>query len=114
MKERAELLRAPVRTKARNQSQGRRSQSGFPKIFLLAFAVIAFLDCRAVSQGWLRESTPTTRASSEQEAPRTREAMAFDQIVDQVIQRESDFVSTIRNFSPLVETYIQNLKPDAE
>lgn len=114
MKKRAELLCAPARTKARTQSQGRRSQSGLLKISLLAFAIIALLDCRAVSQGWLRETSPPNSPSGEQEAPRTQDSLAFDQIVDQVIQKESDFLRTIRNFSPLVETYIQNLKADVE
>jgi len=45
---------------------------------------------------------------------RTQDAAAFDRAVDRVIQTEQDFLKTIRNFKPLVETYIQNVKPDLE
>ena len=115
MKERARLLCSVSKAKACVRSQGRYPLTGRFKIFLLVFAVLTLLDCRAVSQGWLRESSPTTPASSELEAPRSQDSsMAFDQIVDQIIQKEGEFLKTIRNFSPLVETYIQNLKPDLE
>jgi hypothetical protein len=37
-----------------------------------------------------------------------------DQAVDRIIQREAQVVETLRNYSPLVETYIQELEPDKE
>lgn len=37
---------------------------------------------------------------------------ALDQIVDRIIARETVEMNTIRQFSPLVETYIQNMKND--
>jgi hypothetical protein len=38
----------------------------------------------------------------------------MDEVVDRVIANESKVDSEIRSFSPLVETYIQNLKPDKD
>src|SRR5215813_2546590 len=38
----------------------------------------------------------------------------MDEVVDRVITNENRLNSQIRQYSPLVETYIQNLKPDKE
>jgi len=37
-----------------------------------------------------------------------------DQAIDRVIAREHDEVATIRRFTPVIETYIQDMKPDKE
>jgi hypothetical protein len=37
-----------------------------------------------------------------------------DQAIDRVIAREHDEIGTIRRFSPLIETYIQDMKPDKD
>jgi len=39
---------------------------------------------------------------------------SFDQVVERISQWERQFSDTVRNYSPMLETYIQNLKPDAE
>src|SRR5215470_18477766 len=38
----------------------------------------------------------------------------MDEVVDRVITNETRLNSQIRQYSPLVETYIQNLKPDKD
>jgi hypothetical protein len=38
----------------------------------------------------------------------------FDQIVDRTIAREQEYVKTLQQYSPIVETYIQDLKYDAD
>lgn len=38
----------------------------------------------------------------------------FDQAVDRMLRREQDIDKTLGQFSPLVETYIQNLRPNRE
>ena len=38
----------------------------------------------------------------------------MDQAVDLIIAREHDEVAVIRRYSPIVETYVQDMKPDAE
>lgn len=37
-----------------------------------------------------------------------------DQAIDLIIAREHDEISVIRQYNPIVETYVQNMKPDAE
>ena len=37
-----------------------------------------------------------------------------DQAIDRVIAREHDEMATIRRFTPLIETYIQDMKPDRD
>src|SRR5258708_7435072 len=49
-------------------------------------------------------------------APRTAadQPRTMDEVVDRVIVNENHLNQEIRKFSPLVETYIQNLKPDKQ
>ncbi len=37
-----------------------------------------------------------------------------DQAIDRVIAREHDQIAVIRRYNPLIETYVQDMKPDAE
>ncbi len=39
---------------------------------------------------------------------------SFDQVVDLIVDRENRFVAQMEKLHPLVETYIQNMKPDPE
>ncbi|MBV9086706.1 MAG: M48 family metalloprotease, partial [Acidobacteriaceae bacterium] len=39
---------------------------------------------------------------------------AYAQILSQVVAREDQFLTNIKSYSPLLETYIQNMKPDQE
>ncbi|MDT8070458.1 MAG: M48 family metalloprotease [Terriglobia bacterium] len=41
-------------------------------------------------------------------------AASFDQVIDRVMEREAQFNKNLRNYNPIVETYIQNMKPDKE
>lgn len=48
-------------------------------------------------------------------APRPADqARTLEDVINRVITNENGSVQTIRRYSPLVETYIQNLKPDKE
>jgi len=38
----------------------------------------------------------------------------LDQVIDRIISREHVVVTTLRQYSPLVETYIQNVRPESE
>jgi len=40
--------------------------------------------------------------------------VSFDRMVDQVVEREREFVVTMKNMHPLVETYIQNLHEEKD
>src|SRR5271167_1273084 len=46
--------------------------------------------------------------------PEPQAARTMDQVVDRVITNENRANQQIRQYSPLVETYIQNLKPDKD
>jgi hypothetical protein len=41
-------------------------------------------------------------------------AASFDQVIDRTVEREAQFVNNLRNYNPMVETYIQNMKADKE
>ena len=45
-------------------------------------------------------------------APEPQQARTMDQVIDRVVTNENRLNQQIRQYSPLVETYIQNLKPD--
>src|SRR5271154_1904892 len=47
-------------------------------------------------------------------AAEPQQARTMDQVVDRGITNENRLTQQIRQFSPLVETYIQNLKPDKD
>ncbi len=47
-------------------------------------------------------------------APAPDQPRTMDQVLDRVISNEQHLYGQMRNYSPLVETYIQNLKPDKD
>ena len=55
--------------------------------------------------------TAVAQDVSQQTAP---PAASFDQVIDRTMEREAQFVNNLRNYNPMVETYIQNMKPDKE
>jgi hypothetical protein len=57
----------------------------------------------------LGSGTMTSAAAAEPQQART-----MDQVIDRVITNENRLDQQIRQYSPLVETYIQNMKPDKD
>ncbi len=55
-------------------------------------------------------STTTPGLALSQPAPKT--PVSVDQVVDQIIEREHALITFLKNRTPLVETYLQNLTPD--
>ena len=41
-------------------------------------------------------------------------ATSVDQVIDRIVQREKEVVETMKKVQPMVETYVQNTRPDAE
>jgi len=39
---------------------------------------------------------------------------SFEQVISRINQRETQFAQSMHNYAPMVETYIQDMKPDAE
>ena len=57
-----------------------------------------------------QQSLPDTSA----QLPAESSAASFDQVVDRAVEREHFFIAQMRQLHPLVETYLQNLKPDKD
>ena len=70
------------------------------KLFALALMFSAAFPCFAQDQA----------PAADQAASVT----TFDQVVDNVTNREHAFLVELRKYSPVVETYIQNMKPDPD
>src|SRR6202162_4649821 len=47
-------------------------------------------------------------------SPEAREATTFTAVVDKIVTQEQAEVQMLRGYSPLVETYIQTVRPDKE
>src|SRR5215468_5589988 len=73
---------------------------------LSKYTLVLLLGACATLQAAAAPNTPPAPAPDQ---PRT-----MDQVVDRVITNETRLNSQIRQYSPLVETYIQNLKPDKD
>ena len=51
-------------------------------------------------------------AAAQQPAAVQSPSSALDQVVDKVAMREAEYVKTMRKYTPLVETYLQEMQPD--
>ncbi len=40
--------------------------------------------------------------------------LSLEQTIDRIFQRENQFLQSLRNFHPLIETYVQEVRPDEE
>lgn len=73
--------------------------------FLAAALLIGLvLPCAAANQD------KTTALAADKAAPVT----AFEQVVDRITSREQQNLTTLRKYTPVVETYIQNMKMDPD
>jgi hypothetical protein len=61
---------------------------------------------------WAGESD--SKISNSPQAPPSVPAGSFDQVVDRVIVREKATLQELHKYSPIVETYIQNMRPDPD
>lgn len=83
------------------------------KVALLLLLLMLLLFASAIAQQTAPEPSQPAAATG-QVSGTSSYAVPFGQVVDQVIQREKQFLLTIRYFKPLAETYLQNVKPDSE
>ncbi len=71
---------------------------------------------------WPRGLTGAASAQTTQTADQTQPqagataapVTTVDQAIDRVIAREHEEIATIRRFNPVIETYIQDMKPDKD
>jgi hypothetical protein len=69
----------------------------------------------AVFAGALAAQTQTTNSTQPQPGYSTSGPVTtVDQAIDRIIARERDEVTSIRGYSPIVETYVQDMKSDPE
>jgi hypothetical protein len=77
--------------------------------FAIAVVSAGIFASAAAAQTQTANRTPLQTGASSVGAVTTA-----DQAIDLIIAREHDEVSIIRQYSPIVETYVQDMKPDAE
>jgi hypothetical protein len=77
--------------------------------YLLALSLAGVLAGAASAQ-----SQAPAADQTQPQAPANVPVTTVDQAVDRVIAREHDEMAAIRRFSPLIETYIQDMKPDRD
>jgi hypothetical protein len=58
--------------------------------------------------------TQTQNQTANRAPQQTATVNTADQAIDLIIAREHDEISVIRQYNPIVETYVQDMKPDAE
>jgi hypothetical protein len=76
---------------------------------LLLGASASFTAMAATTPGANGDENPPAAKPAAADQPRT-----MDQAVDRIVSNEQHLYGQIRNYSPLVETYIQNLKGDKD
>lgn len=80
------------------------------KSFCFAIILAGTLAGTASAQATQTADQTQPQAGTSTAAP----VVTVDQAIDRIIAREHDEVATIRRFSPLIETYIQDMKADKE
>ncbi len=60
------------------------------------------------------QATQTADQTQPQAGATAGPVTTVDQAIDRVIAREHEEIATIRRFNPVIETYIQDMKPDKE
>ena len=80
------------------------------KNFGLAIILSGFLAASVSAQTTQTADQTQPQTGTNTSAP----VVTVDQAIDHLIAREHDEIATIRRFSPLIETYIQDMKTDKE
>ncbi|MGH9644428.1 MAG: M48 family metalloprotease, partial [Terriglobales bacterium] len=88
-------------------------------VFLSVVLSAAFLVSQTQQQNSAAQRPPADgpQLSHREALPQSATPIAaatFDQVVDRAIEREHFFIAQMKQLHPLVETYIQNLRPDKD
>lgn len=81
---------------------------------LLAAALTLSLAVSTVSATSKSKAKPPVKASNDGGANAGSKNSAINQVIKQIARREQNEVTSFELFDPVIETYIQNLKPDRE
>jgi hypothetical protein len=76
------------------------------------FCLQTLLACGLASSITARTAQSVDQTQPQEGAATAAPVKTIDQATDRVIAREHDEVATIQRFSPVIETYIQDMKPD--
>ncbi len=81
-----------------------------------AVLLAALIASASLAQLGQADPQHNSNSRSNQEKPLTSEGKpsAFDRVVEQIIQREQNEITAFALYKPIVETYIQQLKPNKE
>ncbi len=83
---------------------GKRKNVILSMIFVGALAGAAAAQTQTADQTQPRADNPSTLAP----------VTTANQAIDRIIAREHDEIATIRRYSPIIETYIQDMRPDKD
>ena len=87
---------------------------GLKNVAALRYAV-SVLALTGVVGGQSARPPVQQAGSGSQSSPATpRKALTFDEFVDLTIRQERNLANLLRNFKPVVETYVQEQRPDAK
>jgi hypothetical protein len=78
------------------------------KIYIAIFSASLVVSVAAA------QTQSTDRTQPQAGKPASAPAITVYQAIDQIVTRERSEVGVIRQYSPIVETYVQDMKPDAE
>src|SRR6266849_11006457 len=95
-------------------------QSNMLRPHFASFSLVCLFTATLLAQTPPPPSTTTpepqpqlsTRDSASQQT--TAAAASFDKVIDRAVEREHFFIAQMKQLHPLVETYLQNLKPDKD
>lgn len=68
----------------------------------------------ALSLSTAAQAPAADQAQAQQPAAESGQVTTVNQAIDRIIAREHDEVATIRHYTPIIETYIQDMKPDPD
>jgi hypothetical protein len=82
--------------------------------FAMAVISAGILAGAAAAQTQTQAANRAAQATGAATAGAASTVTTADQAIDLIIAREHDEISVIRQYNPIVETYVQDMKPDAE
>lgn len=68
----------------------------------------------ALATGAMAQASAAGQGQPAASAANSGQVTTVNQAVDRIIAREHDEVATIRHYTPIIETYIQDMKPDPD
>jgi hypothetical protein len=79
-----------------------------------AIAVVSAGIFAGAAAAQVQTQAQTQNQTANRAPQQTATVNTADQAIDLIIAREHDEISVIRQYNPIVETYVQDMKPDAE